>query len=252
MADAKQIRLKFPKPIIALLDDHQNKEGITRTKLMGVVVNEFLEFWDAMTPEEQASYTFKAAPADSDGQYSPYVKIVAKERMDELSGRSPKADVYWTAILKYMQKNDLFESSYSATPQMTAVPMEHDTLTLLRVWVATKRFPSLGEIYSQAAINWMAKRKAFDGIYYTDYDSRPLVKDGDPDFVEHYIALPIHLYQSVNYWADRDSQPMRTVMYNALLDFLDDELVKDLEGDQESPSAKEVVEETVRKITPKK
>lgn len=229
-ADSKQLRLRFSKYIANRVDAHKAKEGLNNTTLFRKVFDEFLEFYDAMDPEARPRYQFKSAPADVDETVTFYVKNEVKDRLDAIKGTSPHADVYYTALLKYMQKHDLFDMTFESTPAVSRFQLLSSQVKLIKVLVVEGRFESMGGFYMAAVKHWLERREAYTGDYYMDYISRPIDQGDSDDLQDLYVTLPVDLHRRLSYLGKIDNQTIRTVLYNAIVGFLDHLLDEELEA----------------------
>lgn len=231
MANTKQLRLRLPKYILGLLADHLSEEGLSSSKFMQRVCEEFLVFYDAMSEDEWDTYTLYSVPNDSGEQFSPYIQVETKKRMDEIAEdyNVGYMHAYWTAILKYMQRYNLFEREYDQTPGVIKIVLLSAQVRLMKHWVVDEKFPSLTAIYELAIERWLRKREAYNGPFFIDYEARPTDAGEGDEWASPVIAIPMSLHSAMSMWANKDSQSIRTIAYNALVEFMDEMLDPDFD-----------------------
>jgi hypothetical protein len=231
-ANTKQLRMKLPKQILGMLLQHQDELGLSSTKFMERVSEEFLEFYDALNEDEREEFRLYQTPSDSGERYQPYLKVETKDRLDAIADGQKVAymHAYWTAILKYMQRHDLFEKDYDQTPSVIKVVLADEEFKLMKHWVVDEEFKSLSHLYEHAIENWIRKREAFSGPFYADYRARPTDAE-EEELTSAVMAIPMSLHATMSVWANKDNQSVRTVAYNALADLMDDKLAELLEAE---------------------
>ena len=207
-----QLQIKTSDDIMAALDRHLERTYYTtRAAWYADAAEEWLE-WRAT--EAEAKWQPLKAPSSGERIHISITPEL-KERLKEAAGPYQLVDIYWSIIMRYLDKHDILKKEADETPAVLTVSLLKEQSELIDAYVEDGTFESKGAFWIAAIVHWDDRRTRMSlpyGGYYV-----PPIEDAE----DVYAVYPRWVHALIKMWSLRDNVSSGIISYNAIVGFLD-------------------------------